>query len=171
MENFDVSGSLKLQSYMNNQNVDADTMNFLENTKFSDLISMEEKQDIERKVSRYNSLKQAQLENVTAENSIEMQDLAQDVLYMTGMQIDSLNTNSLKTNQDIANALAQSSARSRNDLYVDIDYDDYRSSSDYVKCKIVSHNAPYAYGINSDAKIIVTKSGKIITSKSALYTK
>ena len=154
MENFDVSGSLKLQSYMNNQNVDADTMNFLENTKFSDLISMEEKQDIERKVSRYNSLKQAQ-----------------DILYMTGMQIDSLNTNSLKTNQDIANALAQSSARSRNDLYVDIDYDDYRSSSDYVKCKIVSHNTPYAYGINSDAKIIVTKSGKIITSKSALYTK
>lgn len=171
MEDFDVSGSLKLQSYMNNQNIDADTMNFLENTKFSDLLSEEEKYDIERKVNRYKSLEQAQLENVTVENSTEMQELAQDILYATGKQITSLNVSSLKTNQDIANALYQSSAKSKNDLYVDIDYDDYRSSSDYVKCKIVSHNTPYAYGINSDAKIIVTKSGKIITSKSALYTK
>lgn len=171
MDTFDVSGSLKLQSYINNQNVDLDTMNFLNNTKFSDLLSEEEKIDIERKVNRYKSLEQAQLENVTAENSVEMQELAEDILYATGQQITSLNVNNLKTENDIAQALYQSEAKSKNDLFVDIDYDDYRSSSDYVKCNLVSHNTPYAYGIHSDAKIIVTKSGKIITSKSSLYTK
>lgn len=171
MEDFDIGGSLKLQGYMNSQNVDADTMNFLENTKFSELYTEEQKYDIERKVNRYKALEQAQLENVTAENSTEMQELAQDILYQTGQQINSINVNSLRTNTDIANILYNSGVKSKNDLFVVIDYDDYDFISDYIKCKVVSHNTPYAYGIHSDAKMIVTKSGKIITSKSSLYTK
>ena len=171
MENFDVGGSLKMQAYLNNQNLSTDDLNFLETMKFRDLMSEEEYNDVNKKVTRYKELETSQLESPSAENSTEMQELAQDIMYQTGKSANSINMHDFKTNTDVMNILAESNVRSKNDLFVDIDYDDYSSSSDFVKCKIVSHNTPYAYGISAGAKMAVTKSGKIITTRSALYMK
>lgn len=171
MENFDVGGSLKMQAYLNNQNLDADDLNFLETMKFRNLMSEEEYNDVNKKVTRYRELEDRQLESPSVEYSTEMQELAQDIMYQTGKSVNSIKMSDFKTNTDLLNVLAESNVRSKNDLFVDIDYDDYNSSSDFVKCKIVSHDTPYAYGISAGAKMAVTKSGKIITTRSALYMK
>lgn len=171
MEDFDVGGSLKIQSYLNNQNLDNDQLNFLENMKFSDLMSTDEYEDVDKKVTRYRQLEDLQLENPSVEYSTEMQELAQDIMYQTGKSVNSINMREFKTTTDLENVLAQSNTKSKNDLFVDIDYDDYSSSSNIIKCKIVSHNTPYAYGISAGARMVVTKTGKIITTRSALYMK
>lgn len=171
MEQFDIGSSLKVQQYLNNQTLDSDTLNFLETLKFKNLLSVEEKRDIYKKVERYRTLEQDQLQTPTAENSTEMQELAQDVIYSTGQSVNSINMSSLKTTEDIENAMIQSNLKSKNDLFVDIDYDDYSSNSNYVKCKIVGHDHPYAYGISAGARMAITKNGTIITTKNALYNK
>lgn len=171
MEDFDIGKSLKLQGYLSNQDLDNDTMNFIDTLNFRDLLSNEEYMDITNKVNKYRTLENQQKENPTSENSSEMQELAQDILYCTGKPVNSISLGSLKTDNDLMQILYNSNIRSKNDLFVDIDYDDYRSNSDFVKCKLVSHNTPYCYGIQANAKMVITKSGKIITTKNALYSK
>lgn len=171
MQDFDIGSSLKMQQYLNSQTLEPETLNFLETLKFRNLMSIEEKQDVVRKVERYRNLEVSQMENPTAENSTEMQELAQDIMYQCGQSVSSIKLSSLKTTEDIENAMIQSNLRSKNDLFVDIDYDDYSNNSNYVKCKIVSHNHPYAYGISAGARMAVTKNGTIITTKNALYNK
>ena len=61
MDNFDVGSSLKLQSYLNNQDLSQDDMNFVENVKFKDLLSDEEFYDVYKKVERYRVLEQEQI--------------------------------------------------------------------------------------------------------------
>lgn len=171
MDNFDVGSSLKLQSYLNNQDLSQDDMNFVENVKFKDLLSDEEFYDVYKKVERYRVLEQEQIKSPSAATSSEMQEIAQDIMYSTGQPVHSINMSSLKTNKDLEQAMLNSNTKSKNDLFVEIDYDDYSSNSNFVKCKMVSHNAEYAYGIAAGARMIVTKSGKIITTKNALYMK
>lgn len=171
MQEFDIGSSLKVQQYLNSQTLDNETLNFLENLKFKKLVSVEEKRDIYKKVERYRVLEQEQLSSPSAETSTEMQELAQDVMYSTGQPIHSIKMSSLKTTEDIEDAMIQSNLRSKNDLFVDIDYDDYSSNSNYVKCKIVSHDHPYAYGISAGARMAITKNGTIITTRNALYNK
>lgn len=171
MDNFDVGRSLKLQSYLNNQNISQDDMNFVENLKFNDLLSDEEFYDIYKKVERYKTLEKEQEINPSADNSVEMQEIAQDVMYSTGKPVHSISVSNLKTNNDLEQVMLNSNTRSKNDLFVEIDYNDYSNSSNFVKCKVVSHDKDYAYGISAGARMIVTKSGKIITTKNSLYMK
>ena len=84
MDTFNVGGSLKLQSYLNNQTIDNDTMDFLENVSFNKLMTREEFTDIYNKVQRYRVLEQENMANPSAIFSSEMQELAQDVMYATG---------------------------------------------------------------------------------------
>lgn len=171
MEQFDIGSSLKIQSYLNNQTLDNDTLSFLETLKFKNLMTPEEKHDISKKVSEYKELEVSNKENPSAELSSKMQELAQDVMYSTGASITSLNLNDLKTSEDLDQAMLETNIHSKNDLYVMPDYDDYSRSSNYVKCKLVSHDTEYAYGIIANARMCITKSGKIITTKNALYMK
>lgn len=171
MDTFNIAGNLKLQSYLGNQDLDADMMNFLDDLKFNELMTDEEFYDVQNKVQRYRTLEKDNMQNPSSELSSEMQELAQDVMYSTGMPIHSINLHNLRTSGDIERAMLQCNTRSKNDLFVEIDYDDYSSSSNFVKCNVVGHDCPYAYGISANAKMIVTKSGKIITTKNALYGK
>ena len=171
MDTFNVGGSLKLQSYLNNQSLDADTMDFLENVNFKNLMTREEFTDIYNKVQRYRVLEQENIAHPSSEISSEMQELAQDVMYSTGSPIHSINMSKFKTNDDLEQAMLETNTRSKNDLFVEIDYDDYSSNSNFVKCKVVGHDHPYAYGIAANARMVVTKSGKIITTKNSLYMK
>lgn len=171
MDSFNVGGSLKLQSYLNNQTLDNDTMDFLENVNFRQLMTREEFIDIYNKVQRYRVLEQENIANPSSDISSEMQELSQDVMYSTGSPIHSINMSKFKTNDDLERAMLETNIRSKNDLFVEIDYDDYSSTSNYVKCKVVGHDTQYAYGIAANARMAVTKSGKIITTKNALYMK
>ena len=171
MDSFNVGGSLKLQSYLNNQTLDNDTMDFLENVNFRQLMTREEFIDIYNKVQRYRVLEQENIANPSSDISNEMQELSQDVMYSTGSPIHSINMSKFKTNDDLERAMLETNIRSKNDLFVEIDYDDYSSTSNYVKCKVVGHDTQYAYGIAANARMAVTKSGKIITTKNALYMK
>lgn len=171
MDVFNVGGSLKLQSYLNNQTIDNDTMDFLENLSFNKLMTREEFTDIYNKVQRYRVLEQENIAHPSSEISGEMQELAQDVMYSTGSPVHSINMSKFKTNDDLEQAMLESNTRSKNDLFVEIDYDDYSATSNFVKCKVVGHDTPYAYGIAANARMVVTKSGKIITTKNALYMK
>ena len=171
MEPFNIGNSLKLQSYVNNQELSEDDLNFLDNTKFNDLMTREEFTDVYNKVQKYRTLEQDNIVSPSPERSAEMQELAQDVMYSTGQAIHSIKMSSLKTVDTLDDIMARANCRSKNDLFVEIDYDDYSNTSNFVKCKIVGHDRPYAYGIAANAKLVVTKSGKIITSKNALYSK
>lgn len=171
MDTFDVGRSLKLQGYLNNQNLEPDDVQFLDTMKFKQLYTEEEFQDIYRKVEKYRVLEQNQLSTPTAENSEEMQELAQDVLYSTGQAVHSIRMSDLKRDVDIERLMTECNTRSKNDLFVQIDYDDYSNNSNFVKCKVVGHDTEWAYGIQANAKMIVTKSGKVITTKNALYSK
>ena len=71
MDNFDVGSSLKLQSYLNNQDLSQDDMNFVENVKFKDLLSDEEFYDVYKKVERYRVLEQEQIKSPSAATSSE----------------------------------------------------------------------------------------------------
>lgn len=168
---FNVGGSLKLQSYLSNQTLDADTMEFVDSLDFKKLMTSEEFTDIQHKVQKYRMISAENTINPSAELSEAMQELAQDVMYSTGMPIHSITMDKFKTNEDLERAMLECNTRSKNDLFVEIDYDDYSSSSNFVKCKVVGHDAQYAYGISANAKMIVTKSGNIITTKNALYSK
>ena len=172
MDTFNVGSSLKLQSYLNNQTLDNDTMDFLENVNFRQLMTKEEFTDIYNKVQRYRVLEQENIANPSSDISKEMQELSQDVMYSTGSPIHSINMSKLKTNDDLEQAMLETNIRSKNDLFVEIDYDNgYSSTSNYVKCRVVGHDCPYAYGIAANARMAVTKSGKIITTRNALYMK
>lgn len=171
MQTFDVGRSLKVQGYLNNQTMDDDTLNFLDNFKFKELLSPEEKYDVQKKIERYKTLEQENKQSPSADISSEMQELAQDVIYSTGTSITSININDYKTTDDLDNLMLNANLRSKNDLYVYPDYSDYSASSNYVKCNIVSHDYDGAYGISANARMVVTKSGKIITSKNSLYMK
>ena len=171
MEPFNIGNSLKLQSYVNNQELDDDDLNFLDNTKFTDLMTREEFTDIYNEVQRYRVLEQDNIVSPSPERSAQMQELAQDIMYRTGETIQSINMSKLKTVDSLDDIMARANCRSKNDLFVEIDYDDYSNTSNFVKCRVVGHDRPYAYGIAANAKMAITKSGTIITSKNALYSK
>ena len=168
---FDISKSLKLQAYLNNQNLDDDILNKLSSMKFNDMYTKEEFADIKYKVDTYRSLDKANRDTPTSEGSKRLKELAEDILYATGQNADTIQLSNLFTTDTLDEAFGETNLRSKNDLYVTLDYSDYSSTSNYVKCEVVGHDYPGAYGISANAKMVVTNDGTIITTKNALYMK
>lgn len=168
---FDITKNLKVQTYLNNQNISDDTLNFLDSMKFNEMYTAEEFADIKYKVDKYRTLDTENRRNPSAEASKLMSELAQDILYSTGKDASKIQLSELFTTDKLDQAFMETNLRSKNDLWVDIDYDDYSSSSNYVKLNIVGHDHPGAYGISANARMVITKNGTIITTKNALYMK
>lgn len=168
---FDITKNLKVQTYLNNQNISDDTLNFLDSMKFNEMYTAEEFADIKYKVDKYRTLDTENRRNPSAEASKLMSELAQDILYSTGKDASKIQLSELFTTDKLDQAFMKTNLRSKNDLWVDIDYDDYSSSSNYVKLNIVGHDHPGAYGISANARMVITKNGTIITTKNALYMK
>ena len=163
--------NLKIQSYLNNQNFDSDTNNYLSTLKFSDMYTPDEFMSIKSNVEKYRTLDEANRQNPTAEVSKVLQELSQDILYQTGQDASKIQLSELNTTDKLEQIFLNTNIRSKNDLYVDIDYQDFKSSSNFVKCNVVGHDYPGAYGIAANARMVVTPSGTIITTKNALYMK
>lgn len=168
---FNVLENLKIQTYLNNQNFDADTNDYLLKLKFNELYTPEEFMTIKNNVDKYRTLDEANRKNPTAEVSKVLQELSQDILYQTGQDASKVQLAELNTTQRLDQIMMETPLRSKNDLYVRPNYDDYKESSNYIKCEVVGHDNPYAYGIAANARMCVTPDGTIITTKNALYMK
>ena len=168
---FDLVNNLKVQTYLNNQNIDEDELNVLDSMKFSEMYTKEEFSNIKANVDAYRSLEKLVRENPSAEISKKMKDLNQDILYATGKDASKIQLSELFTTSKLDEAFMKTNLRSKNDLWVDIDYNDYSSSSNYIKCKVVGHDYPGAYGISANARMVITKTGTVITTKNVLYPK
>ena len=168
---FDISKSLKLQAYLNNQNLDNDMLGKLTSMRFNDMYTAEEFADIKYKVETYRNLDKANRETPTSEGSKRLKELSEDILYATGLDANTIQLSELFTTDILDKAFAETNLRSKNDLYVMLDYNDYSSTTNYVKCEVVGHDYPGAYGISANAKMVVANDGTIITTKNALYMK
>lgn len=168
---FDLMNNLKVQTYLNNQNLSEDTVNKLDSMKFNEMYTNEEFSNIKANVEAYRSLENLIKENPSPEVSKKMEELNHDILYATGKDASKVQLSELYTTQDLDQAFMETNLRSKNDLWVELDYEDYSSSSNYIKCKVVGHDSPCAYGISANARIIVTRTGKVITTKNAIYPK
>jgi len=168
---FDVGSSLKIQQYLNNQTLDNDVLNFLSTMKFNELYTNDQYQDISDKINTYRALEQENKINPSAEVSKQIQELNQDIFYLTGQDASKIQLSNLKTTSKVDEAMMATNLRSKNDLFVQINYDDYSTNSNYVKCRLTGHDDYGAYGIAANARMIVTKDGTIITTKNALYCK
>ena len=136
-----------------------------------DLYTPEEFMAIKNNVDKYRTLDEANRKNPTAEVSKVLQELSQDILYQTGQDARKVQLAELNTTQRLDQIMMETPLRSKNDLYVRPNYDDYKESSNYIKCEVVGHDNPYAYGIAANARMCVTPDGTIITTKNALYMK
>ena len=168
-----VANSLKLQNYLNSQNLGSDELNFLETVNLSNLILKPTFDAIKAQVSRYNELK-ANVENGQGDlalQSDEMKNLANDIFYETGKDANTIQIDSLETVDKLEKALLNSNITSKNDLFVKPIYDEYDPTSDYVKVELTSMNSMDRYGIHSGARMAITPSGKIIVAKNSLYAK
>lgn len=163
--------NLKIQSYLNNQNFDSDTNQYLSTLKFKDMYTSDEYMSIKNNVEKYRALDAANKQNPTSEVSKVLQELSQDILYQTGQDASKIQLADLNTTDKLEQIFLQTNLKSKNDLYVDIDYDDFKESSNFVKCIVVGHDSQYAYGIAANARIVVIPDGTIITTKNALYRK
>lgn len=168
---FNVLENLKIQTYLNNQNFDADTNDYLLKLKFNELYTPDEFMAIKNNVDKYRTLDEANRKNPTAEVSKVLQELSQDILYQTGQDASKIQLAELNTTQRLDQIMMETPLRSKNDLYVRPNYDDYKEGSNYIKCEVVGHDNPYAYGIAANARMCVTPDGTIITTKNALYMK
>lgn len=168
---FDLSKNLKIQTYLDKQNLDTDKLSKIDQIKFNEMYTPEEFSDIKYKVETYRELDKVNKETPTSEGSKRLQELSQDILYATGQDASKIQLNELFTTSQLDEAFAETNLRSKNDLYVDIDWNDYSNSSNYVKCNVVGHDHPGAYGIAANARMVVTKNGTVITTKNALYMK
>lgn len=171
MEPVNVMSTLKVQQYLNNQNLGDDVLNFIDTLKFNSLMTDEQFNDVKDKVERYRTLDAELQRNPSPEVSRACKNLAEDVLYATGQDIKNIKLGELQIVNKLDQAMINTNLRSKNDLFVKVDYDDYSYNSNYVKCTITSHDDPNAYGISPNARMIITKSGKIITMKNAIYSK
>ena len=85
----DVTKSLKLQTYLDNQKLSLEDIDFLNKVNLSDLILKSEYDEIKSEVERYNTLKKA-LEtgsNNAIQISDEMKNLNQQIVARTGVDI------------------------------------------------------------------------------------
>ncbi len=171
MEPMNIMSTLKIQQYLNNQNLGEDVLNFVDTLKFNELMTQEQFQEVKSKVERYRTLDEELQRNPSPEVSKACKELAEDVLYATGQDVKNIRLGELQTVDKLDQAMMNTNLRSKNDLFVKVDYDDYSNSSNYIKCTLTSHNDPYAYGISPNARMIITRSGKIITTKNAIYSK
>ena len=163
--------NLKVSNYLNNQTIDGSELEFISTLKFSQMYNTDDFNMISNKVNSYKSLEKENAVNPSAEVSKAMKELSEDILYLTGQDASKIDLSSLYTTQRLDKAMLNTNLRSKNDLWVDIDYDDYSETSNYIKVHAVGHNSSYSYGIAANARMLVTSDGTIITTKNALYRK
>ena len=165
---FEFGNNLKVQRYANEQEIDTSE---LENLNFTTIYTNQEYEDIKNKVDKYRAIENEHKQNPSAETTKILKQLSEDILYETGQDASKIQLSSLNTTEKLEKAMMQTNLRSRNDLRVDINYDDYSNSSNYCKVKVVGHNHFGAYGISANARMIVLNNGDIIVPKNSLYSK
>ena len=122
---FDISKSLKLQAYLNNQNLDNDMLGKLTSMRFNDMYTTEEFADIKYKVETYRNLDKVNRETPTSEGSKRLKELSEDILYATGLDANAIQLSELFTTDILDKAFAETNLRSKNDLYVTYASDNY----------------------------------------------
>lgn len=173
MEIIDVTKSLKLQNYLSVQNLTEAEISELDKVDLSNLVLKSEFERIQKSVERYQTLK-SQVEKGEGDivlASDEMRRLANDVLVDTGKDISNIDLNQLDSVTKIENLLEKSGIRSKNDMVVRFSDDDYFNRNDYVRVVLADSNSWGRYGIQTGARMAITRSGKILTVRSALYEK
>lgn len=173
MEGIDISKSLKLQNYLDKQQLDNEQRTYLDVVDLSNLMLKSEFDMVRAQVERYNVLK-AQVEKREGDivlASEEMKYLANNVLGETGRDINTIELSQLDTVTKIEELLQGSGIKSNNDLVVRFSDDDFFSKNDYVRMSISGQESWGRYGIRTGTRIAITKSGKILTVRSALYEK
>lgn len=173
MEGIDISKSLKLQNYLNQQKLDQEQRSYLDTVDLSDLMLKSEFETVQTQVERYHTLK-AQVEKGEGDiisASEEMKYLANNVLSETGRDINTIELSQLDTVIKIEELLQSSGIKSNNDLVVRFSDDDFFRRNDYVRMSISGPEPWGGYGIRTGARIAITKSGKILTVRNALYEK
>lgn len=173
MEEIDISKSLKLQNYLDKQQLNSEQRTYLDVVDLSNLMLKSEFDMVRTQVERYNTLK-SQVEKGEGDiilASDEMKYLANNVLSETGRDINTIELSQLDTVTMIEDLLQGSGIKSNNDLVVRFSDDDFFSKNDYVRMSISGQEPWGRYGIKTGARIAITKSGKILTVRSALYEK
>ena len=169
----DVTKSLKLQTYLDNQKLSLEDIDFLNKVNLSDLILKSEYDEIKSEVERYNTLKKA-LEtgsNNAIQISDEMKNLNQQIVARTGKDASQVSLHSIPTADKLEQILQSSGITSKNDLTVRIVYnDDEGYNSDYVRVELTDSKWD-RYGINPGTRMAITDKGEIITLRSQLYMK
>ena len=165
---FDFSKNLKVQRYANEQNIDTSEIETLD---FNTMYTVEEYQNIKNTVEKYRAVENEHKQNPSVETTRILKELSEDIMYQTGQDASKIQLSSLNTQDKLEKAMMETNLRSRNDLRVDINYDDYSSNSNYCKVRVVGHNYFGAYGISANARMIVLNNGDIIVPKNSLYSK
>jgi len=173
VEEIDISKSLKLQNYLEQQELNEEERTYLDIVDLSNLMLKSEFEAIKSQVERYHTLK-SQVEKGEGDiilASDEMKYLANSVLGETGRDINTIDLSQLNTVTMIEKMLQNSGIKSNNDLIVRFSDDDYFNRNDYVRMSISGKENWGRYGIKSGARIAITRSGKILTARNAIYEK
>lgn len=173
VEPIDVFESLKLQNYLNLQNLNVEEMAYLDKVDLSNLMLKSEFDQIKSEVERYQKLK-AKVENGEGDvilQADEMRRLANDVLASTGRDINTIELSQLDTITEVERLLQKSGIKSNNDLVVRFSDDHFFGKNDYVLMRLAEPSDWGKYGINTGARMAITKSGHILTIRNALYEK
>lgn len=173
MEGIDISKSLKLQNYLDQQKLSQEDRTYLDNVNLFDLMLKSTFDTIKSEVERYASLK-SQVENGEGDiilASDEMKRLANQVLAETGRDINTIDLSQLNTVTKIEEMLKSSGITSENNLSVRLEDCDLFNQNDYVRVSISGPEPWGRYGIRTGARMAITKSGRILTTRSSLYQK
>lgn len=167
--------SIKLQKYMDKQALDVDDYEFLEKVKLEELLTKANFDTVKNEVARYNELKEA-IKEPSADIALisdEMKRLRNEVLVQVNRDIDMIDLGTLDTTDKLEDILSRAS-KSENDLVVTfVPVDRNISNDDYVRLELYSMERQYMprLGINTGARMVITKDGTIITPRNAIYSK
>lgn len=172
----DVTKSVKLEQYYNQQNLEPEDTKFLEDVDISRLFDDSTYNSIKYKTETYHKIKNNISDNVydMAQVEEELKSLRDDVLYETnGEDIEKIDLSKLQSSEKLDSLLRDCGASSKNDIRVrimDID-ENWGNNGEFKKVELVSSNEPWSYGILPSAKILVLSNGTIITKTNSLYRK
>lgn len=172
----DITKSVKLEQYYNEQNLEADDIEFLSDLNISKLFDDSTYNSIKYKTERYKKIKDNISNNVTEISQVEdeLNSLRADVLYESnGEDIESIDITKLHSSEKLDNILRDKGSSSKNDIRVrllDIP-ENWNDNCEFRKLEMVSSNAPWSYGILPSAKLLVLRDGTIITKANSLYRK
>lgn len=175
MESIDVLKSLKLQNYLDRQTLNGEERAYLDQVSLYNLMLKSEFDNVKSQVEKYNHLK-SQVEKGEGDIVLageEMKYLANSILAETGRDINIIDLSQISTVTRIEELLQNSGIKSNNDLMVKIsdEEDTFFNNSDYVRLSLAGPEPWSRYGIKPGARMAITKSGKILTTRKALYSK